>query len=701
MENIVAGSGGVSSCAVNSTSTSAPGTCSAGYPKPRWQQAAGIPQGQARDLPDISLMAGDGISSAAWLVCTDDVFTSGGTTYTTNCLNSVDGFGFVGFGGTSASAPAFAGILALVQSKTQLRLGQAAQELYELANGPYSNLIFHDISVGNNSVPCTSGTPDCSMNAANSFFEAGYNASSGYDLATGLGSVDATALVNYWGTATGSAVPTLTITPSATTFPATQSISVTVSVAGDKNIGTPTGRVTIVGGGYDSGSQMLQNGSYQATMNPGDLAVGTDTMTASYSGDPNYAPATSSTTVNVTGPYVSFSPSSLTFPNTIVGTSPAPQTLVVKNTGTDDVIISGISAVEIWGSYKQTNDCGTKLVPGAFCTVAVTFSPNVQISQPGDLEVFDNAVHSPQHAPLYGIAYIPKVAISIDTYFLNFPNTVVGTASPSKLIVVTNTGTAQLSVNNVSFTGTNPNSFSQTNGCASVAVNASCTISVTFNPASYAEQKATLVIASNAPNSPQSVNLAGTGIELGSYVLSASPIALTPGASGTSTITAIPTGGYSGTITLNACSQFSTPAGAVNVPSCVVANSKVAAGAVSANGVVTISCTGSGTNSATRRATPGPIIFGTVGGLLWAALAFSYPAGRCRKNPFLLILLGAFLLSTISACSAGGGSSGGSGPGGNGTAGNSGTTRGSYVFTVSGIDFAGVAQVTTIAVTVN
>ncbi|MGA3263210.1 MAG: protease pro-enzyme activation domain-containing protein, partial [Terracidiphilus sp.] len=116
--NIVAGSGGASSCATGS------GATCAGYSKPFWQTGAGVPTDGARDLPDVSLMSGNGADKATWLVCTADTERVSGTTYPENCATQSNGsFYFEGFGGTSTAAPAFAGILALVQQKTGSRLG--------------------------------------------------------------------------------------------------------------------------------------------------------------------------------------------------------------------------------------------------------------------------------------------------------------------------------------------------------------------------------------------------------------------------------------------------------------------------------------------------------------------------------------------------------------------------------------------------
>lgn len=309
--NVDAGSGGPSSCTVNTTtytgSTPTPGTCSSFYAKPTWQRGVGVPNDSARDIPDISLMGGvsDG---AAWLICTDDTFQQNGTTYTTNCTaQSGGGFAFSGSGGTSASAPAFAGILALVQQKMggggqAHRLGlDGAKTLYDLYNGTHAAAIFHDITQGNNSVPCTSGTPNCKQNTAGNYFITGYDTGTGYDLATGLGSVDATQLITYWGASTGSGTSTVTVSPGSSSITTAQSLVVNISVSGSGTLGTPTGTVTLTSGTYTSGAVTLASGAASITVPSGSLAVGSpDTLTVTYSGDSNYSSTTGTATVTVT-----------------------------------------------------------------------------------------------------------------------------------------------------------------------------------------------------------------------------------------------------------------------------------------------------------------------------------------------------------------------------------------------------------------
>src|SRR5579871_1681521 len=108
------------------------------------------------------------------------------------------------FGGTSASTPSFAGIIALLnQYENSNGQGNINPNLYRLAQSD----IFHDITFGDNMVPCSSGTPDCLTGSL------GYSAGIGYDLATGLGSVDAYKLVTKWKIATPQSKVTISSNP--------------------------------------------------------------------------------------------------------------------------------------------------------------------------------------------------------------------------------------------------------------------------------------------------------------------------------------------------------------------------------------------------------------------------------------------------------------------------------------------------------
>jgi trimeric autotransporter adhesin len=308
--NIIGGGGGASTCSTNTSTDTVVGTCTSGYAKPTWQAGVGVPGDALRDIPDISLMSGAN-GYAAWLVCTDDTTNPPAPIFTANCTTQSDtNFYFSSLGGTSAAAPAFAGILALVQSNCTLntpticsgRLGQAAKQLYDLYNGAGAATIFNDITVGNNSVVCASGSPDCGTN----FFMTGYDTTIGYDLATGLGSVDVNQLLAYWGTSTGDSPVKVTVTPGVTTVDTITPLSVAVSVTDPSNLSTPTGTVTISGGGYTSpqpATVLDGTGSATFTIPAGKLAAGSDTLTVIYNGDASdttYSVATGTATVTVT-----------------------------------------------------------------------------------------------------------------------------------------------------------------------------------------------------------------------------------------------------------------------------------------------------------------------------------------------------------------------------------------------------------------
>jgi len=343
--SIWGGSGGASKCSTNtsvdnSNGTVTGGSCTSGYSKPAWQRGTGVPADGVRDIPDVSLLASSGFQyRAQWLMCYP--YTYQGVNYQW-CIRQANGsWYFGGVGGTSASAPAFAGILALVQQKTGSRLGQAAANLYNLYNGSHASAIFHDVTVGNIAMSCVSGTVNCTRNTAGYYFESGYDTTAGYDLATGLGSVDVAQLLKYWVSATGSAAATVNVTPSSSSITNTQSLTVTVSVTGSS--GTPTGTVTLFGGGYTTSAQTLTSGGYTFNIAAGSLTVGTDTLTVTYSGDATYATKTGTTTVTVSGltPIVTVTPNvtslyssqSLIVTGTVSGTGATPTGTVTLTGG--------------------------------------------------------------------------------------------------------------------------------------------------------------------------------------------------------------------------------------------------------------------------------------------------------------------------------------------------------------------------------
>ena len=103
-------------------------------------------------------------------------------------------------------------------------------------------------------------------------------------------------------------------------------------------------------------------------------------------------------------------------------------------------------------------------------------------------------------------------AVSLSPAALTFATQLVGTVSAKQAVTLTNTGGSTLTITSITFTGTNLSDFLQTNTCGtSVAPGASCTINVSFSPKFKNARSALLTISDNAPNSPQTIAVSGTG----------------------------------------------------------------------------------------------------------------------------------------------------------------------------------------------
>jgi hypothetical protein len=266
------------------------------FSKPNWQfGVSGIPNDGVRDLPDVSLTAA---IHDPYLLCFEGSCSQGG---------------LYGVGGTSASAPSFAGIMAMVVQKYG-RQGQANYTLYRLAAAqtlsqcnasnattpPASTCVFNDVTKGNNAVP---GEPGYGTSTAK------YQSTAGFDLATGLGSVNVTNLVNKWNTVTFNATTT-TLAPNSINGTHGSPITLNISVAA--NGGTPTGDVALMDLSNDAslrcsylinssctGFFTLNNGSVFAPVN--NLPGGSYSLVAHYGGDKTFAPSDSAAIqVNIT-----------------------------------------------------------------------------------------------------------------------------------------------------------------------------------------------------------------------------------------------------------------------------------------------------------------------------------------------------------------------------------------------------------------
>ena len=789
----VGGSGGASNCTVNSTTSTStsidPTSCSGGYAKPSWQTGViGIPADGKRDIPDISFFAANGFSGSSYVVC---VTAAGACTYT-------PGSEPVGeeVGGTSVSSPAMAGVMALINQKAGSAQGNPNTELYKLAaketySGCVSNnvpltgsaCVFNDITTGTIAMPCDVGSPNCtgtSQSPDDFGLLTGWASTAGYDLASGLGSLNVTNLVNAYA-ASGSG-PVASLSPTSLAFPPTalgstaaiQTVtlkntgsadlaSIAITIAGTDassfsetdTCGTDLGAgsscvITVTFKPAVAGAALTATLSIadDATGSPQTVALSGSTPTPSVSLNPpaltfpatlegvdatplsitltntgaaaltvtgvtiggtnptsfsetntctsvaasatcaitvTFKPAAAgalsavlsiadnasdtpqTVTLNGTGttplPAVTLSPTQLTFPATNVGSSAPVQVVTLKNTGSASLTISGMTITGVDPSdYSETTTC-TTVAANATCNISVTFKPNAGGNLLASLNIADNATGSPQTVGLSGTGVVVAPIVTLSANSLAFPSTVLGVAATPQVITVKNTGTAALTVSSVVLGGANPTSYSQTNTCTSVAVNATCAITVTFKPVAFGTLLASIALTDNASNSPQAIALTGVGIEAGSYSLSASAVSFSAGSGGSSTITATGTGGYSGVVTLNSCTLASGPTGAVNAPACTVGTSPITV-PKNGTGTGTVNFTSTAPGSAFRKASLDQFrLFGegamTIAGLLILALPARRRAWRSMlnrtTNRILAVLILTSAIGLLSSC--GGGSS--------------------------------------------
>ena len=298
----IGGSGGKSSCTSGDGSDVT--SCSGGYAKPSWQVGTGVPGDGKRDLPDVSLFSAAGSPSGSfYFVCEADALYLGASSCDPTNANT----NFLGAGGTSASVQAFAGIMALVNQETNSIQGNANYILYKLAAQQPS--AFHDVPTGGTiAVPCATGSPNCVTSKSGDAYGvlSGYSTTSGYDLATGLGSLDANNFVTKWSTVTTALKASTTTLALNSGNPVNithgQSVSVSIGVTGSP--GTPTGNVSLLANTGPDGTEGVQGfalgsgGSASGSTNA--LPGGTYTVVANYPGDGIFGASASTPPISVT-----------------------------------------------------------------------------------------------------------------------------------------------------------------------------------------------------------------------------------------------------------------------------------------------------------------------------------------------------------------------------------------------------------------
>jgi regulation of enolase protein 1 (concanavalin A-like superfamily) len=396
----VAGGGGPSGCATGTPSTSGvvSGTCQ-GWPKPSWQSALGNPNDGVRDTPDVSLFAADGLWSHFYVFCWSDTAHGG-------AVCGADPSAWSGAGGTSFSSPIMAGIQALINQKAGGPQGNPASVYYQLAAAEYgssgnsscnsdhgntvaSNCIFYDVTSGDIDVDCIG--PNCFLaggtvgvlSTANSSFAPAYGTTTGWDFATGIGTVNVANLVNNWPGSTPQPSFSLSASPTSLTFfqGASASTTITINALNGFNsavnlavAGLPNGVSAVFGTNPATTASLL---TLSAT---GTAAIGTSTVTVTGTSGSLTSTATITLTVNPAGDYtLSVSPSSL---SVVQGTNGASTITVTPLNGFNSSVSLSASGLPsgVTASFNPSSTAGTSTLTLTASSTAATGTVTVAVT---------------------------------------------------------------------------------------------------------------------------------------------------------------------------------------------------------------------------------------------------------------------------------------------------------------------------------
>ena len=693
---IFAGSGGPSSC-INPTGTFPSVTCSGNYAKPPWQTGTGVPNDSARDVPDLSLLA------AGYVICQMDANAANGGS-SGSCDLNAPYTDFQYAGGTSASVQAFAGIMALV-NQAYGRQGNANYVLYPMAaqNGascnsstaPVTNssCVFYDVTVGNNSVICQGGSPNCSNTDAVSGQYGimtlngapAYNSTAGYDLATGLGSINAANLVHGWKSNFTSTTTTLSLSTTPATSPITlthgQSVNFQINVASGN--GTPSGDASLIaqaGSGTNQttgiGPFTLSGGSTSGStlMLPG----GSYNVTAHYAGNGTMGSSNSTPGIPVTvGKESSLTEVRLV---TLSNTAPAAYNVTTVPYGSPYILRMDVTnssgqlcANQVTGLLNYACPSGSLTVspaptemnppsgtvPGSYTLNSQGYAEDQPIQQPPGGYSFvasyagDNSFTPSTSAALpmtvttapttISTAGLPSSTLGVDVSFTATVNT--------QSLGVAPTGTLQLLANGTPIDYPYP-----LRGTASTGGTYATGGTANFNESLPVGNDSVTLQYSGDSNYAGSISTPVT-IAVRDYSMTANPSAVNitaAGQSGTSTITITSLNGFAGTITLSCGTGF------LGVNCTISPSSVTISGTSPATATLTVTTEGpvsSHTPPATRK--PPPNNWHLFGGLwtlaiLLAMTAFIFLAATKRRVSIWLIATTLAVVGVWVACGGGG-----------------------------------------------
>jgi hypothetical protein len=267
------------------------------------------------------------------------------------------------------------------------------------------------------------------------------------------------------------------------------------ALSGTLDICPTTGFKPVIGTTFTIMTYPSHTGTFSKVQNGWSVAYNTASIVATYNGAPSDM----------------FSPASLSFPSQLLGSTSAALAVKLTNSGAGVLAISNITltGADAGDFFIAANKCGATLAVGASCTVSVTFTPSVLGKRTASLSVVDDSCGSPHEVPISG----KGTEITLSPSPVAFGSVAVGVTSSPIPVVLTNSGTAAVTVSAVAITGADKGDFAiQSNGCTTIAgAGGTCTITLTFTPAATGARSASLSVTDTDPGSPQTDSLTGTG----------------------------------------------------------------------------------------------------------------------------------------------------------------------------------------------
>jgi Abnormal spindle-like microcephaly-assoc'd, ASPM-SPD-2-Hydin/Glycosyl hydrolases family 39 len=207
---------------------------------------------------------------------------------------------------------------------------------------------------------------------------------------------------------------------------------------------------------------------------------------------------------------VSASPTTVSWAYVPVGNTGGQKVVTLTNSNTTAITISSIALTNTADFKISSKTCGTSLLASSSCTVNVAFAPTTTGTRTATLNFNDTGAGSPQTVALSGLG---TVGASVSPTSLAFGSINVGSSSAARSTTLKNVSAAAISNIQTVISGTNSADFTiSSNTCgASLAVNATCSVSVVFKPSAAGTRSATLTFTDSASNSPQAVPLSGSG----------------------------------------------------------------------------------------------------------------------------------------------------------------------------------------------